>query len=223
MSATPLTFEDLRIAIVTALKGVATANVAIGQGTMDMAANKAIIRVLADAPLAEHAGSCYLSATQTLTAGVGSLPADCLIPLALDISGSKMVKKPLMETLRVEQTGLPGTNEYVYTFAGNKVIVRPNATTSTLHYLKMADLMVGASDPFPLGPAFFLPCVLAATLTAAEKMAGVDSNQVGRLQSQYDQVISRLNGNLDKDLLMAWATQGARSVTFGPSADNSGM
>ena len=223
MAATPLTFEDLRIGITTTLKGVAASGVAIGRGTMDMAANKALIRVLADVSLAEHAGTCYLSASQSFTSGVGSLPADSLMPLAMDIPSAKAILKTLVETLRIDTTGLAGNSEYVYTFAGTKVLIRPYVASGTLHYIKAPDLMVNGADAFPLGAALFQPCVLAACLVAAEKMAGADPEQLARMQNQYDAIVARLNGRTDKDLLMAWASQAARSIQYGPAASGAGL
>jgi hypothetical protein len=215
MAAQVLTFEDVRIAVVTALKGVGIANVAVGQATMDNAINKAMIRVVSEAPIPEYAASLYTVAPLTVTAGVASHPTDVLVPLAVEVSGGKTIRKPLMETLRVELTNLPGTNEYCYSFAGMKTVIRPQVAQANLHYLAVPPALSGPTDPFPLSPALFNVVVLAASLTASEKMANVDPQQVARIVGQYDAAIGYLNGNTNKELLAAWLTQSARSSIAG--------
>ena len=215
MAAQVLTFEDVRIAVATALKGVGIASVAVGQATMDNAINKAMIRAVSEAPIPEYAASLYTVAPLAVTAGVASHPADVLIPLAVEVSGGKTVRKPLMETLRVELANLPGTNEYCYSFAGMKTVIRPQVAQANLHYLAVPPALSGPTDPFPLSPALFNVVVLAASLTASEKMANVDPQQVARIASQYDAAIGYLNGNTNKELLAAWLTQSARSGLAG--------
>lgn len=212
------TFEDIRIGITTALKGVGVANVAVGQLTMDNAANKALVQVLSEVPLAEHAGSLYTEAPLVLADCMADCPADKLVVLDVEVSPGKTVRKPLVEIHRIEKTGVPALAEYAWAPAGDKIKLRPTlaaGAVATLCYTKAPVPMSAAGDPFPASPTLYRAVTLAGAIICAEKIAGLDPDQARRLQSQYDAAVGVLNGVSDKHLLQAYAAQSARAGVTG--------
>ena len=73
---------------------------------------------------------------------------------------------------------IPGVDEYGYSFAGAKTLIRPQVDSANLHYIAVPPELTAPEDAFPLSPALFSAVVEIATQTCLRKM-GIASAQQG--------------------------------------------
>jgi len=225
MAAQTFTLSDAETMVVQAIHGAGVATVNVGTPAVDAAINKAVANVLADVSLPEFAGSLYSTSALTFTSGSAPLPADCMIPIGLQVAGWIAVRRSLTEVIRINATPLGSIQEGSYCFAGTTAMFAPtpaSAPTYTLHYIAIPALLTGASDPIEVSPQLFTPIWLQAALMCLGQYAGADQNEIQRLTGRYESIIARLTGREDKELAKAASEQARQRIRIGMPSDQSG-
>ncbi|MEM3508605.1 MAG: hypothetical protein QXJ06_00590 [Candidatus Aenigmatarchaeota archaeon] len=195
------TLNDLFNSTANLMKGMGVATEIIGKNSIIDSINKAIKRIIFFDGLYQYCGNLLKKEEITLINCESDYPNDCLKPIAIEVENKKTTFTKLEEILRLEKNPLIEPKEFIYTFIGNKIFLRPSPNTDDiilLYYVKVPEIISSMLDIFPLSPELFDPVVLLSALQLVNKIQDLDQNLFVKYYEQFNRYVAMLSG-LDEE------------------------
>ena len=231
MAAITYTFLDAKNEVYTLLYGQQFAETEAGIALINSAINRAQAEVPATLGTLMFAGSLYNTATYAAAGGdtYDMTATAWLCPIAAEIKDgaatyAQASKVEPERILRHARTAI-SSKEYLYSFLGNNLWVRPIIPTggSALVYgLKVPTALTADANTLEADPRLFRAICLRAAWIAKRKFPSEDPQKFDQLKNDMADEMGRLETLVKKAQLEEYALRTGRDVLFGGQAPGQG-
>lgn len=234
MAVLSFTFLDLRQAVWTLLYGQKFAETEAGSAAVDDACNRAQAEVPAILGSLMFAGGLY-NPVSISSAGTGSFDlssSGLMVPVYAEVlevvtpasygRSSYAVPERLLDMPR---SGLPGVSQYLFSFLGRSLLVRPDVPAGggvIVHGIKMPTVLAADGDVLEADPRLFRAISLRAAWIVLQKFPGVDPNRLQQIAGDMTSELSALQTLIDNAKVGEFQMRTGRDVQYGGRAPGQG-